>query len=298
MTQVSEAVASASAPVAASFTLTASTPVIGAEVSGIDLRETLDDATCVALRAALVKHKVLFFRDQDITPAQHVALARRFGELEVHPVFPHHADHPELVLLGGTQSEKARENIYHSDVSWREVPSMASMLRCVECPATGGDTLWINMAKAYEELPEPVKERIASLYAVHDIMPSFGTRMTQAERDANRARFPAVSHPVVRTHPESGEKILYVNEGFTTHLANYLQSGTFRVGFDFRYGEMELLQYLFRQAAVPEYQVRLKWQPNTIALWDNRSTQHYAVQDYFPAVRRMMRATIIGDKPY
>lgn len=298
MTQVSATVERAVGTESAPFTLSPSTPVIGAEVGGIDLREPLDDATCVALRAALVQHKVLVFRDQDITPGQHVALARRFGELEVHPVFPHHADHPELVLLGGTQSEKARENVYHSDVSWREIPSMASMLRCVECPATGGDTIWSNMAKAYEALPESVKERIADLYAVHDIMPSFGSRMTQAERDTNRVKFPAVSHPVVRTHPESGEKILYVNEVFTTHLANFLQSGTFRVGFDFRYGELELLQYLFLQAAVPEYQVRLKWQPNMIAFWDNRSTQHYAVQDYFPAVRRMMRATIIGDKPY
>lgn len=300
MTQAPEGLTPAMERVAspASFSLTSSTPVIGAEVDGLDLREPLDDATYVALRAALVKHKVLFFRDQDITPAQHVALARRFGELEVHPVFAHHADHPELVLLGGTGKEKARENIFHTDVSWREIPSMASMLRCVVCPPSGGDTIWVNMAKAWENLPEDVKQSIAGLYAVHDFMPSFGPRLTQAERDANRARFPAVTHPVVRTHPESGEKILYVNEGFTTHLANYMQSRTFRVGFDFRYGELDLLQYLYRQAAVPEYQVRLKWAPNTIAFWDNRATQHYAVQDYFPAERRMMRATIIGDKPF
>ncbi|MCP3707761.1 TauD/TfdA family dioxygenase [Paraburkholderia sp. CNPSo 3274] len=285
-------------PAHAHFTLDTVSPAIGAEVSGIDLRETLDDATVAALRAALVQHKVLFLRDQDITPAQHVALARRFGQLEVHPVFPHHAEHPELVLLGGTQASKARENIYHSDVSWRETPSMASMLRCVECPRSGGDTIWVNMAKAYADLPQAVREQLADLEAVHDIMPSFGSRMSAEERAANRVKFPAVTHPVVRTHPESGEKILYVNEGFTTHLANYLSKGTFRVGFDYRYGELELLQYLFRQAAVPEYQVRLRWAPNTIAFWDNRSTQHYAIQDYFPAVRRMMRATIIGDKPF
>jgi taurine dioxygenase len=289
-------------PVAASaaeyFTLTPVSPAIGAEVSDIDLRQPLDDATCQALRKALVKYKVLFFRDQDITPAQHVQLARRFGELEVHPVFPHHPDHPELVLLGGNKDAKARENIYHSDVSWRAVPSMASMLRCVECPPCGGDTIWVNMARAYAELPEDVKMRIDGLYAVHDIMPAFGSRMTPEERETNRNRFPVATHPVVRTHPESGEKILYVNEGFTTHLANYLEQGPFRVGFDYRYAELDLLQYLYRQAAVPEYQVRLKWRPNTIAFWDNRSTQHYAVQDYFPAVRRMMRATIIGDKPF
>lgn len=279
------------------FTVTPVSPAIGAEISGIDLRQPLDEATYVALRGALVKHKVLFFRDQDITAAQHVQLARRFGELEVHPVFPHHPEHPELVLLGGTKDQKGRENIYHSDVSWRAIPSMASMLRCVECPPCGGDTIWVNMAKAYEDLPADLKEKLGKLYAVHDIMPGFGVRMTPAEREANRAKYPTVTHPVVRTHPESGEQVLYVNEGFTTHLANYGELGTVRVGFDFRLAELDLLQYLFRQAAVPEYQVRLKWQPNTIAFWDNRSTQHYAVQDYFPAVRRMMRATIIGDKP-
>lgn len=280
------------------FTVTRMTPTIGVEVGDIDLRERLDDATLTSLRQALVRHKVLFFRDQDITPAQHVELARRFGELEIHPVFPHHADHPELVLLGGNKDMRGRENIYHSDVSWREVPSMASMLRCVECPESGGDTIWVDMARAYAALPDAVKERIEGLYAVHDIMPGFGARMTPDEREINRKKFPTVTHPVVRTHPESGEKILYVNEGFVTHFANFGEKAQFRVGFDFRYGELDLLQYLFRQAAVPEYQVRLKWQPNTIAFWDNRSTQHYAVQDYFPAVRRMMRATIIGDKPF
>lgn len=291
-------VAEASAEMAFPFSVTPVTPSIGAEIGGIDLRETPDDNTYQALRRALVRYKVLFFRDQDITPAQHVALARRFGELEVHPVFPHHPDHPELVLLGGNKDAKARENIYHSDVSWREVPSMASMLRCVACPPTGGDTIWVNMAKAYAELPADVKARIDGLFAVHDIMPGFGARMTAAEREANRKKFPPAIHPVVRTHPESGEKILYVNEGFVTHLANYGQAIDYRVGFDFRLGELDLLQYLFRQAAVPEYQVRLQWRPNTIAFWDNRATQHYAVQDYYPAVRRMMRATIIGDRPF
>jgi len=282
----------------AGFTATCVTPAICAEISDIDLRAPIGDETYHDLRRALVRHKVLFFRDQDITPAQHVALARRFGELEVHPVFPHHPDHPELVLLGGNKDQRGRENIYHSDVSWREVPSMASMLRCVESPPAGGDTIWVNMAQAYAALPEAVRERIEGLYAVHDIMPGFGARMTPEEREVNRRKFTAVTHPVVRTHPESGEKILYVNEGFVTHLANFGEKAQFRVGFDFRYGEIDLLQYLFRQAAVPEYQVRLKWRPNTIVFWDNRSTQHYAVQDYYPAVRRMMRATIIGDKPF
>ncbi|SPB13770.1 taurine dioxygenase [Caballeronia novacaledonica] len=279
------------------FTVERSTPSIGAEISDIDLRKPLDDDTYLALRRALVKYKVLFFRDQDVTPAQHVAFARRFGELEIHPVFRHHPDHPELVMFDKSGENRGRENIYHSDVSWRELPAMAAILRCVECPEVGGDTIWVNMAQAYANLPEDVKTRIADLRAVHDIIPTFSVAIAPEKFEEIRRNFPPVTHPVVRTHPESGEKILYVNEAFVTHLANYSQVTGFRIGSDFRLGELDLLQYLYRQAAAPEYQVRLKWRPNTIAVWDNRSTHHYAVQDYFPAVRRMMRATVIGDKP-
>ena len=284
-------------PAHAAFDLTPITPNIGAEVNSIDLDEAVDDDTVAALRRALVRHKVLVFRDQDISPAAHVSLARQFGELEVHPVFPHHPDHPELVLLGGTAATKASENIFHTDVSWRQTPSMASLLRCVECPPAGGDTIWVNMVAAYENLPESLKPKLAVLEAVHDLMPAFGPRMTPEQREANRDLFPPVIHPVVRTHPESGEKILYVNEAFTTHLANYATVGDPRVGAEFKIAEMELLHYLLRQATIPEYQMRLHWEPNTIVIWDNRSTQHYAIQDYFPAVRRMMRATVIGDRP-
>ncbi|CAG4913378.1 TauD/TfdA dioxygenase family protein [Paraburkholderia saeva] len=275
------------------------TPTIGAEIQGVDLRDPLDDATYAALRRALLKYKVLFFRDQDISPAQHVAVAKRFGELEIHPAFPHHPDHPELVILGRNDTKRGRENLYHSDVSWREVPSMGSMLRCVQCPDVGGDTIWINMVAAYENLPEDVKARIANLKAAHDFLPLFGISIPEDQHASMREKFPPVEHPVVRIHPETGEKILYVNEAFTTHLSNYgrVTMKEYRVGFDYKLAEMDLLQYLFRQAQAPEYQVRLKWQPNTIAFWDNRSCQHYAVQDYFPAPRHMMRATVIGDHP-
>lgn len=281
------------------FTLTRHTPRIGAEIGGIDLRAPLDDATYLALRRALLQYKVLFFRDQDITPAQHVAVAQRFGELEVHPTFAHHPDHPELVIIGRNDAKRGRENLYHSDVSWREIPSMGSMLRCVQCPEVGGDTIWIDMAAAYAGLPDDIKTRIAGLTAVHDFLPLFGIVVPDDQHAEMKRRFPPVTHPVVRTHPETGEKILYVNEAFTTHLANYghLTAERYRVGFDFKLAEMDLLQTLFRQAQVPEYQVRLKWQPNTIAFWDNRACQHYAVQDYFPAVRQMMRATVIGERP-
>jgi taurine dioxygenase len=201
------------------------------------------------------------------------------------------------VLLGGDAASKAQENIYHSDVSWRATPSMASLLRCIECPPAGGDTIWVNMALAYERLPEPLKSQLTTLHAVHDLMPAFGSRMTPDQRAENRHRYPPMTHPVVRTHPESGEQILYVNEAFTTHLTNYAEAFEARVGFDFKLAEMDLLQYLLRQASIPEYQMRLRWQPDTLVIWDNRSTQHYAIQDYFPAVRRMMRATVIGDQP-
>lgn len=274
------------------------TPCIGAEISNIDLGRPLDDDTFVRLRQTLIEHKVLVFRDQDITAAAQVEFARRFGELETHPVFPKHPEHPELVLLGGTSSKPAQQNIYHSDYSWREEPSMASILRCLECPENGGDTIWVNMVAAYEKLPQEIKAKLGKLLGVHDLMPSFGRHMTPEQRMEVREQYPPVTHPVVRTHPESGEKILYVNESFTTHLANYADIAELRVGFDFRLAEMDLLQYLLRQAQIPEYQMRIRWRPNTMVMWDNRSTQHYAVQDYFPAVRRMTRATVIGDRTF
>ena len=280
------------------FTLTRCTPTIGAEIEGVDLGRPLDDKTYLALRSALLKYKVLFFRGQDITPGQHVAAASRFGELEIHPMIPHHPDHPELVVFGRDGQARGRENLYHSDVSWREIPSMGSMLRCLTCPDVGGDTIWVNMVAAYEALPQEIKDVIGQLQAVHDAMPTFGQGITGDRYDEMRKKFPPMVHPVVRTHPETGEKILFVNEGFTTHFANYARVRPYRIGSDGRMAEMDLMQYLFRQATAPEYQVRLKWRPNTIALWDNRATQHYAIQDYFPSPRHMNRATIIGDKPF
>jgi taurine dioxygenase len=279
------------------FTVRRCTPTIGADVEGIDFREPLDEENYLSLRRALLKYKVLFCRKQAITPAQHVAVARRFGELEVHPMLTNHPEHPELVVFGRDGKTRGRENLYHSDVTWREVPSMGSMLRCLECPEVGGDTIWINMAAAYENLPEDMKARIANLKAVHDAMPTFGSALNEAKYAEMRAKFPPMVHPVVRTHPETGEKILFVNEAFTTHFANFAKEQPYRIGSDYRPAELDMMQYLYRQAAAPEYQVRLRWQPDTIALWDNRSTQHYAVQDYFPAVRHMNRATIIGDRP-
>lgn len=278
-----------------SISVSIMTPAIGVEVSGVDLSAPLSDNGYAQLRALLLRHKLLVFRDQDISPAQHVAFAKRFGELEVHPVFQHHDDFPELVLLGGNK-QSGRENLFHSDVTWREKPSMGSILRCLECP-DGGDTIWVNMALAYEGLPEYIKEQLEGLSAVHDIMPTFIDRIPTEKREQVRNENPPQMHPVVRVHPETGEKILFVNEGFTTHLANFIESPGCGDFSDLRDGGNSLLQFLCSRAKRPEYQVRLKWRPNTIAFWDNRATQHYAIQDYFPAVRRMMRATVIGTKP-
>jgi taurine dioxygenase len=273
---------------------------IGAEVHGVDLAEVArDDSRFAELRGLLLEHKVLFFRDQDMTRGEHVALAERFGSLEDHPVVGSDPDHPGLVrIYKDLDSPPERfENAYHCDATWRENPPMGAVLRCIEGPAVGGDTMWVNMALAYERLPEDVRERIAGLRARHSIESTFGARMPIEERLALKERFPDAEHPVVRTHPETGEKILFVNS-FTTHITNFHTAENVRCGIDYAPGAGELLRYLQSQATIPEYQVRWRWTPNSVAIWDNRSTQHYAVQDYWPAVRKMERAGIVGDRPF
>jgi taurine dioxygenase len=270
---------------------------LGAEISYISLASAVENDDLFAeIRSLLLKHKVLFFRDQDISPAEHVAFARRFGDLETHPVVPSHPDHPELLLLN-RDTKHSYENTWHCDATWRVEPPMGAVLRCVVCPEVGGDTMWANMALAYERLPDHIKTRIANLRAKHSIEHSFGGSMSAEDRDKLSAAYPMVEHPVVRTHPETGEKVLFVNQGFTTHFVNFHNHDDVRFGQDFTMEANNLINYLIRQAEIPEYQVRLRWRPNTIALWNNRSTQHYAVHDFYPAERRMMRATIMGTRP-
>lgn len=289
----------ASAP-ASSIKVERLTCSIGAELSGVNLGEvSRDEALFAQLRALLLEHKVLFFRDQDITRDEHVALAERFGSLEDHPVAGSDPEHPGLVRIYKDldSAPEHYENAYHCDATWRENPPMGCVLRCVEGPEVGGDTIWVNMALAYERLPERVKEQIANLRAKHSIEASFGAALSEEKRHALKERFPDAEHPVVRTHPETGEKILFVNS-FATHLVNYHTPENVRYGIDYAPGASNLLNYLVSQAAIPEYQVRWRWTKNSIAIWDNRSTQHYAVQDYWPAVRKMERAGIVGDKPF
>ncbi|RZL87529.1 MAG: taurine dioxygenase [Variovorax sp.] len=276
------------------------TYALGAEITGIQLSDaTCDDGLLGEIRAALLKHRVLFFRDQTFSRAEHVAFARRFGELEDHPVAGSDPEHPGLVRIYKRPDSPPNryENAWHSDATWREAPPFGAVLHCLECPPVGGDTMWANMALAYEKLPETIKQKIADLRARHSIEATFGAGMPIEKRLALKAEYPDAEHPVVRTHAETMEKILYVNV-FTTHFTNFHTAEHVRYGQDANPGAGELLRYLISQASIPEYQVRWRWQPNTVAFWDNSATQHYAVMDYPPSHRKMERAGITGSKPF
>ena len=276
------------------------TCALGAELHGVQLADAAqDEGLFQDIRRLLLTHKVLFLREQQLSRAQHVAFARRFGELEDHPVAGSDPKHPGLVrIYKSPEAPPDRyENAWHTDATWRAQPPMGCVLRCVECPPVGGDTMWANMALAYERLPEHIKLQIAPLRARHSIEATFGAAMPIEKRLALKAQFPDAEHPVVRTHPETGEKTLFVN-GFTTHFTNFHTPANVRVGQDFSPGGADLLRYLVMQAYIPEYQVRWRWQANSVAIWDNRATQHYAVMDYPPCHRKMERAGIMGDTPF
>ena len=270
-----------------------STPTIGAEITGIDLSRPLAEEDAEIIRAAWLRHKVVFFRNQDLDYDSHIRLGRLFGELEGHPVIPHVEGYPEVLLIKGVEGVQLTQesftpfkayNKWHTDVTFRERPSIASVLRARLIPPLGGDTIWADAAAAYEGLPDAVKERIAGLDAEHDIVASFVGRVSEEKRAQLARDFPAVRHPVVRTHPETGEKILYVNYTFTTRILDVPEEES-----------QALLRLLYDRIKVPEYQVRFRWTPNAIGIWDNRSTQHYAVGDYWPADRVLERVTVSGD---
>ena len=276
------------------------TCAIGAELQGVNLADAIhDDALFVEIRSLLLQHRVLFLRGQDFSRAEHVAFARRFGDLEDHPVAGSDPEHPGLVRIykNPVQPNDRYENAWHADATWRAAPQFGAVLRCVECPPVGGDTMWANMALAYERLPDDIKLKIEGLRARHSIEASFGAAMPIEKRLALKAQFPDAEHPVVRTHPETGEKILFVN-AFATHITNYHTPQRVRFGQDANPGASQLLSYLISQAYIPEFQVRWRWQPGSVAIWDNRSTQHYAVMDYPPCHRKMERAGIVGDIPH
>ena len=262
------------------------TPSIGAEISGIDLSQEQDDAVIAEIRAALLAHKVVFFRDQPITPAQHIAFARRFGTLEIHPATPKDQPDPEVLHIAHGPESKGKENAWHSDVTWRSEPSLGSILRAVEVPPVGGDTLFADMAAAFRGLSPAMQDFCRGLTAAHDIARVFAGRLNKPVEELHK-QYPPQVHPLVRTHPETGEQALYVNTAFTSHVEGLSAKESDR-----------LLAHLYAQAAIPEYQCRFRWEPGSIAFWDNRAAQHYAASDYFPAVRRMERVTIAGDRPF
>ncbi len=266
-------------------------PTIGAEIHGLNLKQPLDPGTFAALEAALIEHKVIFLRDQNLTTAEHVAFARRFGELEVHPFRPEGA-FPEIMVLDNHKDNPVLStDVWHSDTTFRECPTKYSILRCLEMPAVGGDTLWADMCAAYDRLSDPIRNLIDGLEAVHDFRNFrvlFGKDAEGRKRLARMEElYPNPTHPVVRKHPVNGRKILYVNPQFTLFIKG-MKDGESRA----------LLDLLYAQTHIPEVQFRLRWQPGMITLWDNASTQHYAANDYYPNRRHMERAAVIGDRPF
>lgn len=261
--------------------------VIGAEIRGADLSRPLTPALREELNRALLEWKVLFFRGAHLTSAQQRDFARNWGDLETNPLLAR-GDADEVVRFDKASGQTPTfENVWHADVTFRERPAMGAVLQLHEVPPVGGDTMWADMAAAYDNLPEEIKERIDGATAVHDFIPGFIRFYGPQKLIPLQEQFPPVTHPVVRTHPETGRKMLFVNTSFTTHI----------VGLD-RDESDRLLSYLVRQAHVPEYQVRFHWQPGDVAFWDNRATQHYAVDDYHPHRRVAERVAIAGDRPY
>jgi len=263
---------------------------LGAEILGVDLKAPMDDDAFAAFEAALVEHKVLAVRDQFLTTEQHVAFSRRFGELEVHPMRPQ-GQFPEILVLDNHKDNPVLStDVWHSDTTFRKNPTKYTILRCEIMPELGGDTLWANMEAAYDGLSDTFRTMITGLRAVHDFQ-NFRVLFKNTEEDRVKLHrmedmFPNPSHPVVRTHPVTGRKSIYVNPQFTLRIEG-LEPAESRA----------ILDVLFAQARVPEYQFRIRWTPGTIVFWDNRSTQHYAANDYYPQRRRMERTAVVGDVP-
>lgn len=263
------------------------TPTIGAEISGVDLGTPLSEEVRQEIQDTLLNHLVVFFRDQDLTPEALKAFGRQFGELTTHPIQPTRIKaHPEIFIVRTDEnSESATGEEWHSDLSFQAEPAMGSILHLLEVPSNGGgDTMFANMYAAYETLSPTLRQFLEGLTAVHDSSGPFRGRYT--DMAANQS-FPRHEHPVVRTHPVTGAKLLYVNRVFTTHITQLK-----------RHESDGLLQVLYRHIETPEFHCRFKWRPGSVAFWDNRATQHHALWDYFPQRRSGHRVTLAGDKPF
>ena len=267
------------------------TPLIGAEISGIDLAN-LNDAQFGDVHRAFLDHSVLFFRCQDLSIEEHMAFGRRFGELHLHPAANDYRTHgnlpPEILMIhADADTKRTAGDKWHSDVTCDPEPPMASILKLETVPEHGGDTLFANMYAAYEALSTPMKQLLEQLTATHDGGPNYRDRANKAGVDVGAKVYPHCSHPVVRTHPETGRKALYINATFTTHIDDIPADES-----------KALLDFLFVHIAKPLFQCRFKWQENSIAMWDNRCTLHHAMWDYYPQVRSGRRVTVRGDKPF
>jgi len=267
------------------FTIQPMTPFIGAEILNLDLAQYNEDMIA-EIRDALLTYKVVFFRDQKLTRAQHIDFARQFGPLEIHPATPKGQADPEVLRIKHGPDSRGSENMWHSDVTWRQCPSLGSILRAIELPPVGGDTLFANMVLAYDRLSDAMKEKIDGLTAVHDIARVFAKRLKKTP-DELHDLYPPMEHPVVRTHPETKQRALYVNAAFTSHIKDMAAEES-----------AALLKELYLTAWNPEVQCRFRWEVGSMAFWDNRASQHFAASDYFPQVRAMERVTIAGDQPY
>jgi taurine dioxygenase len=263
------------------------TPIIGAEIGGIDLSQPLGNRTIDELHRALAENSVIFFRDQHISQDQQLAFGRLFGDLHVHPAAPSEEGKPELMkIYADKNSPRANGEGWHTDVSCDVEPPMGSILYIKQCPPKGGDTLFASMYAAYEALSDRMKAYLAGMTAVHDGEDAYrGTYANYGVQD--KAAYPRAEHPVIRTHPVTGKKALYVNRGFTKRLVGVPRD------------ESEgILRYLFEHMANPLFQCRFRWRENSIAFWDNRCVQHRAMWDYWPHTRSGNRVTVAGDKPY
>ena len=265
-------------------------PTIGGELLGVDLREDLTSEIKELIYEALLVYKVIFFRDQDLTTDQHIHFSKNFGDLEVHPFAPFKEGYPEVLKITHNEKSPGRENLWHSDVTWRKEPSLGSVLRMLEKPENGGDTLFSDMYAAYDDLSDEVKQRLEGAVAVHDFV-GFRKRLIKEgkspkEIEAFNKKFPMPEHPVFRTHPDTGKKVIYVNRAFTQYIKGWEENES-----------KDMLDFLYSRASTPEYQCRFAWENNSIAFWDNRACQHYANSDYWPQIRRVERVTIVGDRP-
>ena len=272
------------------YTIKRLSPTIGAELLDIDLKKPLTDSLKDEIYQALLVYKVIFFREQDLTIEEHMDFAKNFGELEIHPFTINDERYPEVLKITHNEKSKGRENTWHSDVTWRLEPSLGSILRMKESPKVGGDTLFADMYAAYEDLSDEVKEKLDGAMAVHDFA-GFRKRLekngaSKEEIEVFNKKYPMPEHPVIRTHPDTGKKLIYVNAAFTQYIKDWDPDDS-----------STMLRFLYSRAATPEYQCRFVWEENSIAFWDNRSVQHYASSDYWPQVRRVERVTIIGDRP-